>query len=198
MSSMNETHHKGLGYVAWIFGFMGAHRFYYGKPGTGLLWMFTGGLFLIGWIVDLFLIPRMNDEANAKYQSGPTDFSVAWLLLSFLGVLGVHRMYMGKVASGVLYLLTFGGLFIGVIYDFCTLNSQVDMANRIELRKHGGSAQQQPKDSDQPLNERSEQSRRIKRAKRRVKDIANRVDDMERYVTSRRYNLDRQFAKLDS
>ena len=30
-----NTHSKAIGYVLWIFGFMGAHRFYYGRPVTG-------------------------------------------------------------------------------------------------------------------------------------------------------------------
>ena len=56
-------HSKLIGYILWIFGFMGAHRFYYGKPVTGTIWFFTLGLFLIGWIVDLFLIPSMDRQA---------------------------------------------------------------------------------------------------------------------------------------
>jgi TM2 domain-containing membrane protein YozV len=39
-----------------FFGWLGIHRFYVGKIGTGLLWLVTGGLFTIGWIVDLILI----------------------------------------------------------------------------------------------------------------------------------------------
>ena len=42
---------------------------------------------------------------------------VALLLCFFLGVLGVHRFYAGKVGSGVLYLCTGGICGIGVIYD---------------------------------------------------------------------------------
>ncbi len=37
-------------------GVIGVHRFYAGKIGTGLLWLFTGGLFGIGFVVDIILI----------------------------------------------------------------------------------------------------------------------------------------------
>ena len=43
-----DTHSKVIGYLLWIFGFLGAHRFYYGKPVTGTIWFFTLGLFFIG------------------------------------------------------------------------------------------------------------------------------------------------------
>ena len=33
-----------MGYVLCIFGFMGAHRFYFGRPVTGTIWFFTLGL----------------------------------------------------------------------------------------------------------------------------------------------------------
>ncbi len=39
-----------------FFGWIGAHRFYVGKVGTGLVYLITGGLFGIGWIVDLVMI----------------------------------------------------------------------------------------------------------------------------------------------
>ena len=42
--------------LAFVLGFLGAHRFYEGKIGTGLLWLFTGGLFGIGWLVDWITI----------------------------------------------------------------------------------------------------------------------------------------------
>jgi TM2 domain-containing membrane protein YozV len=45
------------------------------------------------------------------------------------GVFGVHRMYQGKWISGLLYLLTGGLFFMGVLYDFWTLNDQVSVRN---------------------------------------------------------------------
>jgi len=127
---MQQTHSKTIGYLLWIFGFFGAHRFYFGRRVTGVIWFFTAGLFFIGWIVDLFLIPGMERKAAERYSSGKVDYSVAWILQTFLGVLGIHRFYMGKVWTGLLWLLT-GGLFlVGYVYDYLTLNRQIDELNR--------------------------------------------------------------------
>ena len=124
-----DTHSKAIGYILWIFGFLGAHRFYYGKPVTGTIYFFTLGLLFIGWIVDLFLIPSMDREADLRFRAGRYDYNVAWVLLTFLGVFGIHRFYMGKWFTGILYLLT-GGLFlIGYIYDYWTLNDQLTILN---------------------------------------------------------------------
>lgn len=35
---------------------IGAHYFYVGRWGKGLLYLFTGGLFFIGWLTDIFAI----------------------------------------------------------------------------------------------------------------------------------------------
>ena len=48
---------KGVALILCIFlGPLGIHRFYVGKVGSGILYLFTCGLFCIGWIVDIFLI----------------------------------------------------------------------------------------------------------------------------------------------
>ena len=125
------THSVVIGYIAWIFGFMGCHRFYFGKPVTGTIWFFTLGLLGIGWLIDLFLIPGMDREADWRYEPGPIDYSVAWILLVFLGLLGIHRMYMGKWLTGILYLFTLGLFGLGYLYDLWTLNGQIDEENSL-------------------------------------------------------------------
>ena len=129
MSNDVDTHRKTIGYILWIFGFTGSHRFYYGKPVSGTIYLFTLGLLFIGWIVDLFLIPSMDRQADIRFTAGRVDYNLTWILLTFLGFLGIHRMYMGKWLTGILYLLTGGLLGIGIIYDFWTLNDQITLVN---------------------------------------------------------------------
>ncbi len=129
MTNGIQTHHSPIGYILWIFGFIGAHRFYFGKPVTGTIWFLTFGLLGIGWVIDLFLIPAMTREAAVRFKEGYIDYTLAWILLTFLGPFGVHRFYMGKIWTGLLYLLT-GGLFgIGWLYDFWTINEQISEIN---------------------------------------------------------------------
>jgi len=125
-----DTHSKVIGYALWVFGFTGSHRFYYGRPITGTIWFFTLGLLGIGWLIDLFLIPSMDRQADFRFQAGPKDYSVAWLLLTFLGLLGLHRFYLGKWVTGLLYLVSAGLFGLGYLYDYWTLNRQVDEINR--------------------------------------------------------------------
>ncbi|MHB8668265.1 MAG: NINE protein [Burkholderiales bacterium] len=129
MNAPNDSHSKIIGYILWVFGFTGAHRFYYGKPVTGTIWFFTLGLLGIGWLIDAFLIPSMDREADLRFRAGRIDYTVAWVLLSFLGLFGVHRMYIGKWITGIIYLCTAGLLGIGYLYDFWTLNDQITVLN---------------------------------------------------------------------
>jgi len=135
MNTAPDTHSKVIGYLLWLFGFTGSHRFYYGKPVSGTIWFFTCGLFLIGWIDDLFLIPSMDRAADRRFVPGPINYSVAWILLTFLGVFGLHRFYMGKWGTGLLYLLTVGLFGIGWLYDYCTLNFQISELNHSRQMK---------------------------------------------------------------
>ncbi|MBZ0116290.1 MAG: TM2 domain-containing protein [Sandaracinaceae bacterium] len=124
-----ESHSLWMGYALWLLGFLGAHRFYYGKKLTGILWMCTLGLLGIGWLFDLFWMPMLARSARRRYYDGPYSYDFAWLLQTYLGVLGLHRMYLGKWVSGVVWLLTGGLIGVGYIYDYLTLNEQVSLAN---------------------------------------------------------------------
>ncbi|MCK2216737.1 TM2 domain-containing protein [Actinomadura sp. ATCC 31491] len=48
----------------------------------------------------------------------PKSWLVAVLLCFFLGALGVHRFYVGKIGTGILQLVTLGGLGVWVLIDF--------------------------------------------------------------------------------
>ena len=134
MEQDNRTHSVLIGYVLWIFGFTGSDRFYYGKPISGTIYFFTFGLFFIGWFLDLFLIPSMAREADLRFKKGKINYDAAWILLTFLGFLGIHRMYMGKWMTGIIYLFTLGIFGIGYIYDFWTLNDQITIINSSDQR----------------------------------------------------------------
>jgi len=59
----------GIAYLFWLFsgfGALGFHRFYLGKILTGLLWMCTGGLGMVGSVYDFLTLPGQVREANIR------------------------------------------------------------------------------------------------------------------------------------
>jgi TM2 domain-containing membrane protein YozV len=58
---------KLIAYLLWFFlGWLSLHRFYLGKIGSGIIYLITGQLLGIGWLVDLFLTGSMVDTYNNK------------------------------------------------------------------------------------------------------------------------------------
>ena len=79
----------GMAYLLWvpsIFGVAGLHRFYTGHWRTGLLWLFTGGLCVLGTVVDLFLIPEQvrlfNQSAVGQGNQAPMALGQGILALA--------------------------------------------------------------------------------------------------------------------
>lgn len=55
---------------------------------------------------------------TSQAPKSPKSFVAAALLCFFLGFVGAHRFYVGKIGTGVLMLLTLGGLGIWTLIDF--------------------------------------------------------------------------------
>lgn len=67
----DDEYQLGMAFLLWLgtlFGVAGVHRFYLGKKWTGLIYLFTWGLFGIGSVVDLVLMRQLVDEANIKQE----------------------------------------------------------------------------------------------------------------------------------
>ena len=150
------THSTLLGYLFWFFfGWLGVHRFYFGKRLSGALFMLTfgviwgvwlvrhfvfhhrpGALGLVGfalfgliWLADGLLLPRMRRQMARRYQVGRYSYGVAWVLLVLLGVLGAHRFYLKRWGTALLYLCTVGVFGLGVLYDLFVVNDLLSDAN---------------------------------------------------------------------
>ncbi|TNE90127.1 MAG: TM2 domain-containing protein [Deltaproteobacteria bacterium] len=66
--AQHRTRDTGIAYLLLIVGFLGLsglHRIYAGRWLSGLIWFVTGGLCMVGNIVDIFLLPQMLEDAEA-------------------------------------------------------------------------------------------------------------------------------------
>lgn len=58
-----------VAYILWLtLGILGGHKFYLRRPIIGICYLCTGGLLLIGWLIDLFTLPRQVEEFNYRMQ----------------------------------------------------------------------------------------------------------------------------------
>jgi len=128
MKNPPSTHSVLMRYILWIFGFTGSEWFYYGKPVWGTIYFFTLGILGIGWFLHLFLITSMAREAGLWFTEGKSII-IARILLTFLGLFGINRFYMGEWFSGLLYLFTlvFSESAIFIISGHSTIRSRLLM-----------------------------------------------------------------------
>jgi hypothetical protein len=72
----------------------------------------------------------------AQETTSPLSKTTCLLLCFYLGTLGVHRFYAGRIGTGILMLLTYGGLGIWLVIDFILIcvNQFVDGEGRYVSR----------------------------------------------------------------
>ena len=63
---MNEKHALPTYLLLFFLGWFGIHKFYLGKTVWGIIYFLTGGLFLVGWFIDLFTIPGQVRRYNQQ------------------------------------------------------------------------------------------------------------------------------------
>lgn len=105
-------------------GWAGIHRFYVGKIGTGIIQLLTVGGLGIWYLIDLTMLGfgEFTDKDGLKLR-GSTQKGVTLILCYLVGVLGIHRFYVGKWITGLLMLVTFGGGGIWWLIDICLICS---------------------------------------------------------------------------
>ena len=99
---------------------------------TGITAVAADNGFYLGASVGQSDIKIDQNLEDIDFSGGATSYKEfgGFRFLTFLGVFGIHRFYMGKIVTGLIYLLT-GGLFlVGIVYDYWTLNEQISELNR--------------------------------------------------------------------
>ena len=70
-TSTHDTKESWIAYILWFFlGWMGGHKFYLGKAGWGIVYLLTGGIFLVGLLIDLFSLPTQVRNYNQGLRGG--------------------------------------------------------------------------------------------------------------------------------
>jgi len=113
--------------LCFFLGFLGLHRFYVGKYLTGILMLVTLGGLGIWQLIDFARITvgsfkdknglHLKQDVEPASPISEKSIIPAILLCFFLGFLGFHRFYVGKHLTGILMLITLGGLGIWQLID---------------------------------------------------------------------------------
>lgn len=115
-------------------GIIGMHHFYLGRYCWGFLYLFTLGLFGLGWLSDLIRMSKIVERTNENRRSKP-DVRLKYLdevytlILPPVGIFGFHHYYLRRYLWGIAYTLTVGCFGIGWIFDWFRLSSLVEQAN---------------------------------------------------------------------
>ncbi len=123
--------------------------------------------------------------------------AIALALGCVLGVFGAHRFYLGKIGTGILQVVTFGGMGVWWLYDMILLafgsfrdaeGRQVKYWLEDEASGHGGGGQQRL--SGEVLQE-------LDALREEVAELVERVDFTERLLTRSRHELGYQDSSYE-
>jgi hypothetical protein len=122
----------------------------------------------------LIVAPRLFSHRSSMNKS--RDVGIAYILLILGGLLGLHKFYLNRPVMGVIYLLTGGLFFVGLLYDLVTLPAQVQTCNS-ELA---------PADPFQTVRSSASPSEAFARVHARIDAFTRRLDDLETLAYSQR------------
>lgn len=135
--------------LCFFLGALGAHRLYNRKIATGLLQLVTLGGLGIWTLIDLILILLNRFEINKdkktieenNIEQSNKDWIITFSLCWTLGIFGVHRFYNKKIGTGILQLITLGGLGIWVLIDLINIANHkfLDKNERKVIKSHKNS-----------------------------------------------------------
>ena len=132
--SEGEISDKGFTVVyilAWLIGYLGIHRFMVGKIGSGVAMLLTLGGLGVWWLVDLVMLALGNfkDKEGRPIVTPPEEgmsdknLGMILVLFIFLAFFGIHRFMAGKVLTGILFIITLGGIGIWALIDLISMAS---------------------------------------------------------------------------
>ena len=129
-----KVHWLSTLFLSVFFGWIGVDRFLMGKTGTGLLKLISFGGLGAWWFIDIIMIASRYEYENIQWVMGKPDKRAAkkvhWILVLimsiFFGELGVDRFLMGKTGTGILKLVSFGGLGIWWVIDLVLIASKYE------------------------------------------------------------------------
>ena len=109
-------------------GIFGAHHFFLKRYLNGGFYVFTLGLFGIGWIFDMFRLPVLFERFAADDKHKYLD--EAYIFWFPFGIFGLHHFYLENKKWGILYACTFGCCCIGWIVDGLRMRQLISKFNK--------------------------------------------------------------------